>query len=72
MKFGLIGCGRISPNHIAAAQANGLDIVGLCDIDKAIAIDKKVKFDLDDDTPVYTDYLERGKTGYCLHMHRIR
>ena len=28
MKYALIGCGRISPNHIAAAKANGLDFVG--------------------------------------------
>ncbi len=32
MKFALIGCGRISPNHIAAALKNNLDIVALCDI----------------------------------------
>ena len=32
MKYALIGCGRISPNHIAAALANGLEIVALCDI----------------------------------------
>lgn len=33
MKYGLIGCGRISPNHIAAAIKNELDIVAVCDID---------------------------------------
>lgn len=33
MKYALIGCGRISPNHLEAAVNNGLDIVGLCDID---------------------------------------
>lgn len=32
MKYALIGCGRISPNHIAAARANGLEIVGVCDV----------------------------------------
>ena len=31
MKYVLIGCGRISPNHMAAAMANKLDIVGVCD-----------------------------------------
>ncbi|WP_312642577.1 Gfo/Idh/MocA family oxidoreductase [Hydrogenoanaerobacterium sp.] len=31
MTYALIGCGRISPNHIAAAQNNGLDITALCD-----------------------------------------
>lgn len=32
MKYALIGCGRISPNHLEAAVNNKLDIVGLCDI----------------------------------------
>ena len=32
MKYALIGCGRISVNHIAAALANGLEICALCDI----------------------------------------
>ncbi|MBC8547366.1 Gfo/Idh/MocA family oxidoreductase [Clostridiaceae bacterium NSJ-31] len=35
MNYALIGCGRISPNHIAAAQNNGLTIVALCDTDPA-------------------------------------
>ena len=33
MKYALIGCGRISPNHISAAVNNGLEIVALCDLD---------------------------------------
>ncbi|NLZ83804.1 MAG: gfo/Idh/MocA family oxidoreductase, partial [Clostridiales bacterium] len=32
MRYALIGCGRISVNHVAAAQKNNLDIVALCDI----------------------------------------
>lgn len=32
MKYALIGCGRIAPNHIAAAMANGLEIVAVCDV----------------------------------------
>lgn len=32
MKFALIGCGRISTNHIAAAQNNQLDICAICDL----------------------------------------
>lgn len=31
MKYALIGCGRISPNHITAALQNNLDIAALCD-----------------------------------------
>lgn len=32
MKYALIGCGMISPNHIKAALANDLEIVALCDL----------------------------------------
>ena len=32
MKYALIGCGRIPPNHIAAALSNNLEITALCDI----------------------------------------
>ena len=57
MKYALIGCGRISPNHIAAAKANNLDFVGLCDIDQWMLYDKAVKFDLKD-IQQYADYHE--------------
>lgn len=57
MKYALIGCGRISPNHIAAAKANDLEIVGICDIDPWMMHDKTVKFDLDG-VNQYEDYKE--------------
>lgn len=46
MKYALIGCGRISPNHIAAAKSNHLEMVGICDIDKNMLEDKAQRFDL--------------------------
>ena len=55
MKYALIGCGRISLNHIAAAKANGLEIVGICDVDEKILKDRILKFNLTG-VPVYTDY----------------
>lgn len=58
MKYALIGCGRISPNHIVAAQKNGLDIVAICDIDSKNMEDKIKKFDLPERTKCYTDYKE--------------
>lgn len=64
MKYALIGCGRISPNHIAAAKANGLNMVAICDIEPANMEDKKLKFELSDDVKQYTDYkimLEKEK-----------
>jgi predicted dehydrogenase len=33
LRYGLIGCGRISANHLEAAWNNGLEIAALCDID---------------------------------------
>lgn len=58
MKYALIGCGRISPNHIVAAQKNNLEIVALCDIAMGNIIDKVKKFDLGKDVKCYTDYKE--------------
>lgn len=56
MRYALIGCGRISPNHIAAAKANKLDIVAVCDIVPENMEDKVTKFDLLDTVKRYTDY----------------
>ena len=57
MRYALIGCGRISSNHLAAAQANKLEIVGLCDIDAAMLEDKILKFKLDaSKVAQYDDY----------------
>ena len=58
MKYALIGCGRISPNHIAAAQNNKLELVAICDTDPACMEDKVRKFKLDESVKRYTDYQE--------------
>ena len=57
MKYALIGCGRISPNHIVAAKKNNLDFVALCDIAPQNMEDKILKFDLGT-IHQYTDYKE--------------
>lgn len=57
MKYALIGCGRISYNHVVAAKNNALVIVALVDVDKKNAEDKIIKFDLGDSgINIYTDY----------------
>ena len=61
MKYALIGCGRISPNHVVAAKNNHLDIVALCDVVPRNSRDKIIKFDLPKDTHQYTDYREMLK-----------
>ena len=53
MKYTLIGCGRISPNHIAAAQNNKLDLVAICDIEVSYMVDKALKFKLGNDVKQY-------------------
>ena len=58
MKYALIGCGRISPNHIAAAQNNKLDIVAICDIVPENMEDKALKFKIPDTVKRYQDYKE--------------
>ena len=58
MKYALIGCGRISVNHIAAAKANGLGIVALCDVKPEKISEKKKQLELDGGINSYTDYQE--------------
>lgn len=65
MKYALIGCGRIAPNHLEAAINNNLDIVGICDInpDKMDELLEKVGKSVDSYNK-YTDYrtmLEKEK-----------
>ena len=58
MKYALIGCGRISPNHIVAAQNNHLEIMALCDIVPDHMKDKVLKHKLPADVKQYTSYHE--------------
>lgn len=57
MKYALIGCGRISPNHIEAARNNKLNFVAMCDIVPEAMTEKAAKFDLDG-VRQYPDYRE--------------
>lgn len=58
LRYAIIGCGRISPNHIAAALKNDVEIVALCDLEEKNIEDKKLKFDLPKTTKGYLDYKE--------------
>lgn len=46
MTYALIGCGRIAGNHLAAAQANHLQVVALCDVNLQQAELRKQEFAL--------------------------
>ena len=46
MKYALIGCGRISPNHIEAAKNNDLEFVAICDLDPEAMREKSERFGL--------------------------
>lgn len=67
MKYALIGCGRISPNHVVAAKNNGLEMVAFVDINAQNAEDKVLKFDLkNENVRIYTEYeemLEKERPG---------
>ncbi|HCT63587.1 MAG TPA: oxidoreductase [Erysipelotrichaceae bacterium] len=58
LKYAIIGCGRISPNHIAAAIENKLDIAALCDLDEIKMISIIRDFNLSDETKKYKSYKE--------------
>ncbi|MCL2494676.1 MAG: Gfo/Idh/MocA family oxidoreductase [Oscillospiraceae bacterium] len=67
MRYCLIGCGRVSPEHIRAAKENNLEIAGLCDIDPRSLAENLGRAQLDD-VPVYGDYrdmLARVKPALC-------
>ncbi len=57
MKYALIGCGRISPNHIEAAKNNHLDFVAMCDVNPEAMEEKAGRFGLEA-VRRYTDYRE--------------
>lgn len=58
MKYALIGCGRISTNHIKAAVNNKLEIVAVCDIVPENMETLLAKHGLEADASIkrYTDY----------------
>lgn len=58
MKYALIGCGRISTNHIKAALNNNLEIVAVCDIDSEHIQSLLEKHCLENDVTIkrYSDY----------------
>ena len=58
LKYAIIGCGRISLNHIAAALENKLNIVALCDIVESKMDNIVQNFNLSRETKKYVDYKE--------------
>ena len=60
MKYALIGCGRISTNHILAARNNHLDIAAVCDILPEAMENLLAKHGLEQDSSIarYTDYIK--------------
>ncbi len=62
MNYALIGCGRISPNHIAAALKNSLTIKAVCDVKRERMSELLAKFELDSSNiNQYLDYKEMLK-----------
>lgn len=60
MRYALIGCGRISTNHICAALENHLEIIAVCDIvpEHMQQLLEKHHLAGGSDIRRYTDYLE--------------
>ena len=58
MNYMLIGCGRISSNHIKAALNNGFDIVAVCDLvpEKMESLLRKHNLENNKNIKKYTDY----------------
>lgn len=63
LRYALIGCGRISPNHIEAARNTGLEMAAISDIVEQRMEEKAAAYGLDG-VPRYADYrqmLEKEK-----------
>ena len=60
MRYALIGCGRISTNHILAAKNNHLEIAAVCDIRPEAMENLLAKHGLEQDSSIarYTDYIK--------------
>ena len=58
MKYALIGCGRISTNHVKAVLNNNLEFVAVCDVDPEHMEEVLAKHDKQNDPSIkrYTDY----------------
>ena len=54
--IGLIGCGAITPYHLDAYAAAAYTVTAFCDIDEAVATERRDKYN--PDGAVYTDYNE--------------
>ncbi len=57
MKYALIGCGRVSGNHIKAAKLNNLEISALCDIYPQKAKELAIQWELEN-VEIFSDYKE--------------
>lgn len=58
LRYALIGCGRISPNHLAAARDAGLEIVAICDLLPKMMAEKAARLQLPARVKHYTSYRE--------------
>ncbi len=56
MRYALVGCGRIAPNHISAALSCGLEFAAFCDLDLAKAEAARKRAGLDESVPCYRDH----------------
>ena len=56
LKFGIVGCGRVSGNHVAALTSGSIpsELVAVCDVVEQKAREKAGPFNI----PFYTDYHE--------------
>ena len=55
MRYALIGCGRISTNHIKAAINNKLEIIAVCDVNKENMQNILVKHNLENDKSIISN-----------------
>lgn len=73
MKYALVGCGRISTNHIKAVVNNGLELVAVCDILPEKMESLLAEHGLENDSTIarYTDYKKMVEENSDLQLVSI-
>ena len=73
MKYALIGCGRISTNHVKAVVNNKLEFVAACDVVPEHIENVLAKHGLENDTSIkrYTDYKKMIEEKMNLSYNQI-
>ena len=71
MKYALIGCGRISTNHVKAVVNNKLEFVAACDVVPEHIENVLAKHGLENDTSIKRYTLKKMKLNLLVLQQKV-